>query len=145
MSNYWCGFDFSLTTINSIDIRSVAFLLCLQISSCLLTVPIVPFQCITLRPTRPPVPSLPRHRRALTMSPVHRSPRCQKLFRLFSLLVLVFSRSVACGITSLTLFNLNTQLYNLPAMAESFLYQLFLPHNVHFHVILPRLYLTSLT
>ena len=29
-------------------------------------------------------------------------------------------------------------------MAESFLNQLFLPHNVHFHVILPRLYQTDI-
>jgi hypothetical protein len=38
--------------------------------------------------------------------------------------------SGVCGITSLTLLTLNIQLYNLPAMAESFLYQLFHPHNV---------------
>ena len=102
-----------------IDIRSVAFLLRLQISLCLPPSPhcsLSTLECTkpsshstTLRPfymrmMRPPAPSLilhliwtclSRHRRALTMSPVHRSTRCQIPFRLFSLLVLVFSRSVA--------------------------------------------------
>jgi hypothetical protein len=52
----------------------------------------------------------------------------------------VLKVSGVCGITSLTLFYpepfFYLQLYNLPPMADSFLYQLFFPHNVRLHVIL---------
>ena len=149
----------------AIDIRSVAFFLRLQISRCLLPSSIVPFpprmhKAVFTLDHSPSIlneddaptgtitdptsyylhlsPTSSESIDHLTGSSQSSLPKPFQAF--FATRSRVLKVSGVCGITSLTLLTLNIQLYNLPAMAESLLYQLFHPHNVPLLVILPRLY-----